>query len=312
MALHFAKIQLKEYSVSGCCSGVVSQTTTKRENGDIQGEAAVSRKVLGRATYKAYRMFGITHLIAIGETPNLNDKVDFEQLPFRIFPPMFGFFFIHQDIGLPAQKPFVHEESIHFPNGINSIRIQDADGVHDVPIAEVVPHELLTARADAPEDGNYCVYSWIGISPLMIAKCNAVVPGVYTKVFGPASYEDCQKYAREHGGIAGGQEPTLEVLENTFRATLDLMPPGRRFTVSGDVRAPTTGWSVKLARAEPQGFNPTILILDIQATPPSGMSGQMLTTIPLRYEENPPGQQYVQVTIRYRGKEFTIGVGVVH
>jgi hypothetical protein len=40
------------------------------------------QKVLGHASYKAYRLLGVVHLVATGQRANLNDKVDFEQLPF--------------------------------------------------------------------------------------------------------------------------------------------------------------------------------------------------------------------------------------
>src|ERR1044072_8158634 len=275
-------------------------------------EILMSRRELGRASYRAYRLFGVTHLIAIGETPNLNDKVDFEQLPFRIFPPIFGFFFIHQDFRLPARKPFVYQESIIYPTGVNSIRIQDADGIHDVPIADVVSTDAMTDRFVPGSDPNYCVFSWIGTNWLLIAKCDAILPAVYTRVFGPATYEACQSYVREHGGTAGSEPAPLRVLEDTFRAWLDLMPPAPRFFVTGEGEAPSTGWSVSLVRAVPQGINPDVLILEIKATPPSGISLPCLTKIPVRYEEAPPVRHYSQVTIRYAGKEFTIGVGVVH
>jgi hypothetical protein len=273
----------------------------------------MSRRVLGRAAYKAYRLFGVLHLIAVGETPNLNDKVDFEQLPFRIFPPMFGFYFIQQDISLPATKPFVYEESVAYPQGVNLVRIQDADGIHDVPIADVVPVETEAQRSLVGADGNYCVFSWIGINTMMIAKCDAIVPAVYTRVFGPSTYEGCQAYIRDHGGIAPPDGGTIEVLEDTFRAWIDLMPPGpHKLIVTGDVVTPTSGWSVTLAPAVPQGINPDILILDVTATPPSGISRPVRTKVPVRFQESPPQRTYTQVSIRHAGAAFTIGVGITH
>jgi hypothetical protein len=97
------------------------------------------RKEFGRATYRAYRLFGQVFLIATGQTPNWNDKVDFEQLPYRTFPPTWGLFFITPDVTMPAVRPFVNDEAIAYPYGIPTVSIEDADGLHVVPIAEVVP-----------------------------------------------------------------------------------------------------------------------------------------------------------------------------
>ncbi|WP_137044601.1 hypothetical protein [Pseudolabrys sp. FHR47] len=280
----------------------------------------MAKKELGRARYHAYRLLGVTYLIATGETSHLNDKFDFEQLPFRIFPPMFAFYVITPDIGLPATKPFSYQEAIIYPTSAKSIRIQDADGMHDVPIAEVVPPIDVTRMAMAVDGpANYCVFSWIGINRLLIAKCDATLPTVYIRVFGPASLADCEKYVADNGGFAveaaSGLIVTdtvsgLEVLKDSFRAWIDTMPmAGPKLYVTGDVVASTSGWRVSFAPASPQGFNPFDLIMDIVATPPTGQVLQVKTPIPLRYEEAPPRQPYTSVTIRYAGGQFTIGVG---
>src|SRR4051794_14391665 len=91
--------------------------------------------------------------------------------------------------------------------------------------------------------------------------------------------------------------PTL--LKGTFKAWIDRMPgSGPKLIVIGDVQVPTTGWHVTLLRHSPQGINPTILILDVSAQQPTGMAGQMITVIPLLYDERPPQSDYAQVTIR--------------
>ncbi|MBI3704875.1 MAG: hypothetical protein HY244_13775 [Rhizobiales bacterium] len=159
------------------------------------------QRVLGHAKYKAYRLLGVVTLSATGEHSNLNDKADFSQLPFLIYPPMWAFYEIKADISLPATVPFTYEETISFPKSAKSIRIQDADGFHDVPIAEVVVPDFDAAATTAEAGAQYCVFQWIGINPLMIAKCDAPVPAVYTRVFGPASHDDCKKYVKDNGGI---------------------------------------------------------------------------------------------------------------
>jgi len=276
----------------------------------------MTRRDLGRANYKAYRLLGVTHLVATGEVPNLNMKTDFEQLSFRIFPPMFGFYFVTPEITLPAKRPFVYEELVLYPRAAHTVRIQDADGYHDVPIAEVVPpdFEALTLAVDAA--ANYCVFSWIGINRMMIAKCDAIVPAVYTKVFGPASYAECDRYVVDNGGVASAIGGQIKVVKDKFRAWINKMPVGGpRLIIVGEVIAPTAGWQVTFAPAVPQGINPAIKIMAIDAVPPPAEADeipQIETPIPLRFEEAPPLHPYTAATIRFGGDEFTIGVSVTH
>jgi hypothetical protein len=75
--------------------------------------------------------------------------------------------------------------------------------------------------------------------------------------------------------------------------------------VTGDVTEPTTSWTVKLERAEPQGINPRILLLKLVEQPPTGLAGDVVTTHHVRYEEAPPKGSYDQVTIE---GAFTINV----
>ncbi len=163
-------------------------------------------KVLGRASYSAYRLAGMVNLSAIGETVNINDKFDFEEQPFVAFPPVYAFFRIEP--GFPSrtsdEKPvrFNYQEAISYPSDAKFITIHDADGSHSIPIAEVVipPMDVATAADDGTR--TYCVFQWIGINSLMIAKCNAPVAEVYSRVFGPDSYPNCQKYVADNGGIS--------------------------------------------------------------------------------------------------------------
>jgi hypothetical protein len=156
------------------------------------------KTVLGRASYSAHRLAGVTTLIAVGQTANWNDKVDFVQKPEAIFPPMYSFVFVIADIGLHAVRPFKYEEIIPFPREAKSVIVVDADGTHAVPISE-----LIVPPIDISDDGSasYCVFSWIGINQYLVAKCDVVVPAVYQRAFGPGTFEACQNYIKEHGGI---------------------------------------------------------------------------------------------------------------
>jgi hypothetical protein len=158
------------------------------------------KKNFGRAQYKAYRLLGLVHLTATGETPNFNDVPSLEQLPFRIHPPIYGFFVTTPDIALPATRPFSVQLNTAYPADSAWIRIQDADGDHSVAIAEVVPPIDIQTTALTPpaDDGNFCVFQWIGIQPYLIAGCDEVVPAVYTRVFGPGTLAQCEQYIVEH------------------------------------------------------------------------------------------------------------------
>jgi hypothetical protein len=159
----------------------------------------MAKKTLGRAKYSAFRIGGATILIAVGEFAHVNDKADFEQLPFRIFPPMYGFYIIDPEIALPETKPFHYEEIIPFPKSAKTIRVLDADDLHDVVIKEIdIPDFEAALRLD--ESGaNFCVFR-LGKIPPLVAKCDASVPPGFDQVFGPATIAECRKFVKEHGG----------------------------------------------------------------------------------------------------------------
>ena len=87
-------------------------------------------------------------------------------------------------------------------------------------------------------------------------------------------------------------------------------PP--RLIMVGDVRVPTDGWQARLTKRSPQGINPKILILDVNAQQPEGDATLEITTIPLRYEESPPQDEYGQVMIANGEGEIVVCVGRRH
>jgi len=150
-------------------------------------------KELGRAEYRAVRNGSVVKVIASGVVPGMNVKVDIEQLPFLILPPMFALYFIRPDVVLPAVRPFVYEEDVVFPTTAESITINDADGRHRVAIED----GALAGESPAvpsPDDEGYCVFSWIGTDQLKVARCDALLPAVYRRVFGPDTFAECQGY----------------------------------------------------------------------------------------------------------------------
>jgi hypothetical protein len=59
--------------------------------------------------------------------------------------------------------------------------------------------DIVAKKAESTTE--LCVFSAIG-NPLLIAKWDAILPAIYTRVFGPASLQDCQKYVKENGGFS--------------------------------------------------------------------------------------------------------------
>ncbi|MFT4115590.1 hypothetical protein [Bradyrhizobium sp.] len=103
------------------------------------------------------------------------------------------------------------------------------------------------------------------------------------------------------------------LLKETFKAWIDHMSgDGPKLIVVGEVQVPTMGWYVKLTRRVAQGINPNILILDVTAERPLDKAGETTTTIPLRYEERPPGRLYTQVMITSGIYIVMIDVGHAH
>jgi len=84
-------------------------------------------------------------------------------------------------------------------------------------------------------------------------------------------------------------------------ARQDFMPGSTpTLRVTGRCTFGTPGYTVVLKRAEPQGINPRILILDKVVTPPTGIVTQVVTTIDVSYEEE-TSTKYEQVQIRPDG-----------
>jgi hypothetical protein len=103
------------------------------------------------------------------------------------------------------------------------------------------------------------------------------------------------------------------LLRDTFKAWIDRAPGAPpRLIMTGDVRVPTNGWQARLTRRTPQGINPKILILDVSAQQPDSAVQEEITTIPLRYEESPPQDEYGQVMIATCRGEIVVNIGRPH
>ncbi len=70
--------------------------------------------------------------------------------------------------------------------------------------------------------------------------------------------------------------PAVDAEEKTFSAIFFPTSSGieGRLVVHGKVRVPTPGWRIHLTPANPQGINPQILLLVLEATQPAGIEPQ--------------------------------------
>lgn len=83
-------------------------------------------------------------------------------------------------------------------------------------------------------------------------------------------------------------------------------PP--RLEASCLVITPTPGYAAKLTPVKPQGFNPTILILQLSLTPPSGPVIEVISFATAHYTELNYKRDYTDVTVIYGQQTVTVPV----
>jgi hypothetical protein len=81
--------------------------------------------------------------------------------------------------------------------------------------------------------------------------------------------------------------------------------------VSCLVSTPTPGYAARLEPATPQGFNPSILLLNLLIDPPHGQQIDVLSTIEARYEKPHYTGHYSDVTLLNGRQSVTVPVIVI-
>jgi hypothetical protein len=99
------------------------------------------------------------------------------------------------------------------------------------------------------------------------------------------------------GPAPGGASP----LAAEWSAWVNRMPPGpASLHVHGKLTMPHPGFELRLAPRVPQGFNPKILMMDLEVRELDGMWAQVLTEMEVSYVEDPYRVGgYTQVHIFY-------------
>ena len=161
----------------------------------------MTKLTFGNATISAKRAGPITYLEAKGTSKEAGETYDFLQLPFFIYPPRWGFMI--KSIGtspLKAGESFSYSELIPYPHDVDFVAVQTETGIHHVTI-EKVPFDLVPYKGNGNTVvGEFSVFNRINTAEYLIAKDDAILPAIYRKVFGPASYDECEKYVKDHEG----------------------------------------------------------------------------------------------------------------
>jgi hypothetical protein len=238
----------------------------------------------------------VLRVTASGHKPTPQTKVTLEQLPFLIFPPRLGLMFETEGITNPMVVPFDIEKAFpNYPPTAKFVSIADGSGLHAIDIHEKPDSHSPLKIAD-PAEACFVVYQQIGTAHYLIAKADDLVLAIYTKVFGPDSYANCQAYVVSHS-VA---EVTIDLVPKTLEARIDAQPgaePGPKLIVTVDAFV-EVDWKVSLVAAEPQGINPLVKLLRLAVELPSGpVHSHAIAKRTLHYEETPPHEGYTNVTI---------------
>ncbi|MGD2132419.1 MAG: hypothetical protein PVI23_06460 [Maricaulaceae bacterium] len=120
----------------------------------------------------------------------------------------------------------------------------------------------------------------------------------------------CGRLTPPPGGFVGARAAEMnadfDVTTRDWRAWEDRMPPGPpSFHVTGAVMLPHGGYDVTLTPTTPQGFNPAILMLDLNVTERDGPHTPAVETRGARYDIDPydaGSPRYDEVNIFYEGE----------
>jgi hypothetical protein len=90
---------------------------------------------------------------------------------------------------------------------------------------------------------------------------------------------------------------------SNWSAVEDRQPPGARLTVKGLITTTNSNQVPHLTKTNPQGSNPTILLLDLSITA-EGVGSTVLGEREVQYRETIKASQYTSVEIQYEGQRL--------
>ncbi|WPD21083.1 MAG: hypothetical protein SD837_12835 [Candidatus Electrothrix scaldis] len=177
-------------------------------------------------------------------------------------------------------------ETVRFPdNQHNRVAVYSADG-KKLAEASVVELGKTKGKKKAKPRSKFIVISLldhpvvVGLNePVRYSGCSiipedALYPAIYRRVFGPASQRECQGFVSQYCGNPRGGDDGEPRCNLTLRAQSNLKEQPNGLYVFGTVPVFTEETTVVLTRAEPQGKNPAILLLNLTVTEhPGPMKG---------------------------------------
>jgi hypothetical protein len=89
---------------------------------------------------------------------------------------------------------------------------------------------------------------------------------------------------------------------SNWKAVEDRQPPGVTLRVTGTVTTSNSNQVPHLTKANPQGINPAILLLDLSITTSGNPGGAVMGKQDVEYREEIKAGQYTSVDVRYDGK----------
>jgi len=210
------------------------------------------------------------YLSVAGRTSGFDGTLEIVKSDTRIYPPMFSVFEVPGNCGITGECPPDHEVTLGKAFAGHYRNIQ-------VVTADGILHPPVTSVRDP--------------DPAAQAAGSA----------GPT----------ENGLTASSPDTPLETRVGPgWWAWEDMMPGGpRSLHVVGQIMMPTPGYKLTLTRSEPQGINPTVLLLDLKETPPPGIVAQHLALTKVIFDESPAPRLYSHIHVR--GTKTTIPVEIV-
>ncbi len=91
---------------------------------------------------------------------------------------------------------------------------------------------------------------------------------------------------------------------SNWKAVEDRQPPGARLRVTGTVTTTMSNQDPRLTKANPQGINPSILLLDLTIETTGDVGSAVMGKPEVQYREDITAGQYSSVEIRYEGRSL--------
>lgn len=101
---------------------------------------------------------------------------------------------------------------------------------------------------------------------------------------------------------------------SNWKAVEDRQPPGVRLRVTGTVETTRSNQDPQLTKADPQGANPAILLLDLTIETSGDVGSDVMGKRNVEYREDIRAGQYTSVEIRFEGQTIEVidPIEVVH